>query len=56
MRRPGRRPRRSFPRRLRRAGRLAGLRSKLRDARYLERAIRSLAQILIDGALQTRRK
>lgn len=56
MRRPGRRPGRSLFHRLRRIGRLAGLRSKLRDSRYLERAIRSLAQILIDGALQARRK
>lgn len=56
MKRPGRRPRHSLPHRLRRVGRLAGLRSKLRDSRYLERAIRSLAQILIDGALQARRK
>lgn len=56
MKRPGRRPRHSLPQRLRRVGRLARLRSKLRDSRYLERAIRSLAQILIDGALQARRK
>lgn len=51
MRRPGRRRRG-----LRRIARLAGLRRKLRDSRYLERAIRSLAQILIDRALQASRK
>lgn len=40
----------------RRAIRLAGLRSKLRDSRYLERAIRYLAQLLIDGTSRAPRE
>ena len=40
----------------RRVTRLAGLRSKIRDSRYLERAIRYVAQLLIDGASRAPRK
>lgn len=39
-----------------RATRLAGLRGKIRDSRYLERAIRYLAQLLTDGASRAPRE